>query len=144
MFWFDYLAAFGSAFLAATILPIYSEVVVVALMRDPAINLWALWLAASAGNTLGAVLNWCLGRFLMRWRDSRWFPVTPRALDTAQRWFSRYGVWSLLLAWTPILGDPLTFVAGILRVRLGVFVVLVGLGKAARYAVVIGLADVWI
>jgi len=144
MMWFDYLAAFGSALLAATILPIYSEVVVVALMRDPAINLWGLWAAASMGNTLGAMLNWWLGRSLIRWQDRRWFPVKAQQLNYAQRWFQRYGVWSLLLAWTPILGDPLTFVAGILRVRLAVFVLLVGVGKAARYAVVIGLADAWV
>jgi membrane protein YqaA with SNARE-associated domain len=92
---------------------------------------------ASLGNVLGAVVNWVLGRFCLHWRDRRWFPVDKENLDRAGRWFSRYGVWSLLLAWVPIIGDPLTFAAGILRVNFWLFLILVAIGKAGRYAVVI-------
>ena len=64
-------------------------------------------------------------------------------LGRAQAWFQRYGVWSLLLAWAPIGGDALTFVAGVMRVRFDVFILLTGFGKGARYAILLGLVS-WI
>ena len=100
-------------------------------------SLAALWLIASAGNTAGAVLNWWLARYMLHWRDRRWFPLKRKQLEQASGWFRRYGVWTLLLAWLPIGGDALTFVAGLLRVRLMVFLILVGLGKSGRYAFVL-------
>ncbi|HSG88201.1 MAG TPA: VTT domain-containing protein [Pseudomonadales bacterium] len=136
----DYLALFASAFLAATILPMYSEVVVVALVlggRDPAL----VWFVATLGNTLGAVLNWWLGLALERWRETgrtpRWLRVPEAEFERARRWYLRFGIWSLLLAWLPVGGDALTFVAGVMRVRILPFLVLVGSGKAARYGVVV-------
>ena len=138
----DYLVVFASAFGAATILPFYSEVVVVAYLeagRDPL----ALWVAATVGNTGGAVVNWAIGLWIEHFRHRRWFPVRERDLDRAQRWFSRWGQLSLLLAWLPVGGDALTFVAGILRVRLWPFLVLVGIGKGARYGVVVAAASPW-
>ena len=135
-----YLALFGSAFLAATILPFYSEVVLYAMLRDGGDPL-ALLLVATAGNTLGAVVNWGLGRYLLHFQDRRWFYFKPAQIEKAQHWFQRYGVWTLLLAWLPVGGDPLTFIAGVMRVRLDLFVLLVGLGKGLRYAAVIWLAD---
>ena len=119
-----YVGLFLSALLAATVLTFSSEAVLVGLM-------------ASLGNVLGAAVNWGLGRFCLRWQDRRWFPVDKEKLDRAGRWFSRYGVWSLLLAWVPIIGDPLTFAAGVLRVNFWLFLLLVSIGKAGRYAVVI-------
>lgn len=128
----SYLLLFGSAFLAATILPFYSEVVLFALLReggDPA----ALVLVATAGNTLGAVVNWLLGRYLLHFQDRRWFYFKRAQIERAQRWFQRYGFWSLLLAWAPVGGDALTLIAGIMKVRLWLFLLLVGTGKALRY-----------
>lgn len=136
-----YLAVFASAFLAATLLPFYSEVTVAFATRQPDIDLLLLWLSASVGNTLGAVVNWAIGRTVLRWRGRRWFPVSDAQLERAERWFARFGIWSLLFAWLPFGGDPLTFAAGALRVRLAPFVLLVGAGKTARYAVVILLAE---
>jgi membrane protein YqaA with SNARE-associated domain len=130
----SYLTAFGSGFLAATLLPVASEVVVVGLATRPDVQLGPLWLAASLGNTLGAVVNYGLGRFALHWRDRRWFPVGPDQLARAQAWFQRWGVWTLLLAWAPVVGDALTVIAGIMRVRPVPFLVLVFVGKAARYA----------
>ena len=95
---------------------------------------------ATFGNTLGAAVNWGLGRFLLHFRDRRWFPADRPALDRAQRWFQRYGVWSMLLAWLPVVGDALTIVAGIMRVRFVVFVALVAIGKGARYAALLAFA----
>lgn len=135
-----YAGLFLSAFLAATILPFYSEAALVALGLADGFEGWLLIVVATAGNTLGALVNWCLGRFCIRWRDRSWFPVKPRQLDRATAWFNRYGVWTLLLAWLPVGGDPLTFVAGMLRVNVWLFLLLVGIGKAGRYIVLLAAA----
>lgn len=134
----SYLLLAASAFVAATLLPFYSEVVLVALMARGGDPVW-LFVAATAGNTLGAVVNWYLGRFLLRFEARRWFPFKPHQVHRAQAWFLRYGKWSLLLSWLPVGGDALTFYAGTMRVPLTIFVLLTGLGKGARYAVVIAL-----
>lgn len=99
----------------------------------------ALWVWATAGNTLGAVVNWVLGRYLLHYQDRRWFPFRPDTLGRVQRWFARYGVWSLLFAWAPVVGDALTFVAGLLKVRFSLFLLLTTLGKGGRYAILLGL-----
>ena len=132
-----YVGLFLSALLAATVLPFSSEAVLVGLMAAGDYDMIWLWFLASLGNVLGAAVNWGLGRFCLRWQDRRWFPVDKEKLDRAGRWFSRYGVWLLLLAWVPIIGDPLTFAAGVLRVNFWLFLLLVSIGKAGRYAVVI-------
>lgn len=128
----SYLLLFGSAFLAATILPFYSEVILYALLReggDPVV----LVVIATLGNTLGAVVNWILGRYLLHFRSRRWFYFSEKQIEKAQRWFQRYGFWTLLLAWMPVGGDALTLIAGIMKIRLSVFLLLVGTGKALRY-----------
>ena len=135
-----YLGLFGAAFIAATLLPFYSELALVGLLAagyDP----WLLWCWATAGNTLGAALNYVLGRWLVHWQDRPWFPFKERQLGPARRWYARWGIWSLLLAWLPVGGDALTFIAGLMRVRFPLFFVLTALGKGARYAVVLGLVE---
>lgn len=136
-----YLGLFLSAFIAATLLPFYSEAVIVALSGAGGFDAVLLVTVATAGNTLGAVVNWALGRYLLHWQDRRWFPFRPAQLEKASRWFHRYGEWSLLLAWTPVIGDPLTFVAGVLKVRILPFLILVGAGKCARYAALVWLTE---
>lgn len=139
-----YAALFWIAFLAATILPAQSEAALVALILAGAQPLPLLILAASAGNVAGSVVNWFLGRSVERFRGRRWFPVGDRALERAQGWYRRYGRWSLLLSWVPVIGDPLTLAAGILREPLGSFLALVTLAKVGRYvavaAIVLGMA----
>jgi membrane protein YqaA with SNARE-associated domain len=133
-----YLGLFLTSFLAASLLPAYSELMFLGLLTagyDPL----ALWAWATAGNTLGACLNWLMGRYLLHFQDRRWFPFKVDKLGRAQQWFQRYGVWSLLMSWAPIGGDALTLIAGIMRVRFDVFVLLTGLGKGLRYAVLAGL-----
>jgi len=132
-----YVGLFLGALLAATILPFSSEAVLAGLYAFDRYDPLLLWLVASVGNTLGGLLNWVLGRFCLQWQDRRWFPVAPDRLERAQRWFGRYGTWLLLLAWLPVVGDPLTFAAGVLRVNVWVFLVLAGAGKAARYGLVL-------
>ncbi len=137
----DLAIIFLSAFLAATLLPFYSEFLVVgAATRMPAAAVW-IWLAASTGNTLGAWVNWALGRYLLHYQDRRWFPFKVQKLARAQRWFQQYGVWSLLFAWLPLGGDALTFIAGMMRVSPGIFLALTFTGKALRYLAVIFFAD---
>jgi membrane protein YqaA with SNARE-associated domain len=136
----SWLLLFGSAFLAATILPFYSEVVLFALLREGESPV-VLVSIATIGNTLGAVVNWMLGRYLLHFRDKRWFYFSRVQIDKAQRWFRRYGFWSLLLAWLPVGGDALTLIAGIMKVRLWLFLLLVGSGKALRYISVVYLVS---
>lgn len=135
-----YGSLFAGSFLAATVLPGSSEALLLALAAIGTFDPLALILVASLGNVLGSVVNWALGYSLQRWKDRRWFPVKADQLDRASKLFSRYGLWTLLLAWLPVVGDPLTVVAGILRVRFSLFLALVALGKTARYAAVLAAA----
>lgn len=128
-----YLALFLAAFLAATIVPAQSEAVLVGLILADKQPLLLLLLVATAGNVLGSVVNWLLGRFIEHFRDRPWFPVSPDKLARAEAWYRRFGVWSLLLSWVPIIGDPLTVVAGVLRTPFLTFLALVTLAKAGRY-----------
>jgi membrane protein YqaA with SNARE-associated domain len=124
---------FLTALLAATALPAQSEFLLAGLHLTGRYDRFVLVAVATAGNVLGSVINWVLGRYLIHFQDQRWFPIKGRALEKATRFYQRWGVWTLLLAWTPIIGDPLTLVAGIFRTRLRVFVPLVTAGKLARY-----------
>ena len=130
---------FLSAFLAATILPFSSEIILGAFYGAGGGDAVTLWLVASTGNVLGAMVNWGLGRYALHWQDRKWFPFKADQLQRADAWFQRYGVWALLMAWVPVVGDPLTFAAGFLRVNVWVFLILVTIGKAGRYAVVLWL-----
>ncbi len=127
-----YAGLFIAAFVAATLLPAQSEAVLVGLLQA-GYRPWLLVTVASIGNVLGSLVNWYLGRGIDRYSGRPWFPVKPPALARATRWYRRYGRWSLLLSWLPIVGDPLTLVAGVMRERLGVFVTLVAIAKTGRY-----------
>ena len=134
----EYLALFGVAFAAATILPFYSEFAVTGMVLNGSAPM-SVWAWATAGNTLGALLNYVMARYLLHYQDRKWFPFGPEKLGSAQRWFNRYGFWSLLMAWAPVGGDALTFVGGLMKVPVPVFLLLVGLGKGLRYAFVVWL-----
>ncbi len=139
-----YFLIFGAAFLAATLLPFYSEVLVVGLAVDrPDEWLW-VWLVATLGNTLGSAFNWLLGRYLLRYPGRKWFPFKADGISRSQQLFQKYGVWSLLMSWAPVGGDALTFLAGVMRVKFPVFWIFTFVGKGARYLVVILVAQaVW-
>ena len=134
-----YMLLILSAFLSATLLPGSSEVTLLALLTRGQHAPVTLILAATFGNVLGAVVNWMLGRYFAHFQHRSWFPIDGKTMTNAQGWYGRYGTWSLLLSWVPVIGDPLTVVAGVLRVDLSRFLLLVTLGKAARY-MAIGLA----
>nr|WP_178112358.1 YqaA family protein [Pseudomonas sp. WS 5019] len=126
-----FLAAFG----AATLLPMQSEAVLVGLLlaaeQPPAL----LLLVATTGNVLGSAANWLLGRYIEHLRHIRWFPVPEDKLQRARQAYQRYGRWSLLLSWVPIIGDPLTVIAGVLREPFWSFLLIVLVAKAGRYLV---------
>ena len=132
-----------AALVAATLLPAQSEAVLVALLLDGSHPVWLLIAVATAGNVLGSVINWVLGRFLLRWRNKPWFPVSDRALEKAQARYARWGRWSLLGAWLPVVGDPLTVVAGVMREPFGSFLALVTLAKGGRYLVLASAVLAW-
>ena len=103
-------------------------------MLEQGYSAFWVWLVATVGNSLGSAVNWVLGRYLTRFEDRRWFPFKPESLHRGQAWFQKYGVWSLLFAWMPLVGDALTFIAGVMRVRFSLFLLLTAIGKGARYA----------
>lgn len=129
-----YAALFLAAFVAATLLPAQSESVLAGLLVAGGHSPVLLVLVAGIGNVLGSLVNYMLGRAALRFRDRRWFPAGPAALERASRWYGRYGRWSLLLSWAPLIGDPLTVAAGIMREPLWSFLLLVATAKFTRYA----------
>ncbi|WP_347900497.1 YqaA family protein [Pseudomonas purpurea] len=130
-----YLGLFLAAFGAATLLPLQSEALLVGLLLSDRYWLWTLLAIATLGNVLGSLLNWWLGHSVERFKGRRWFPVSPRHLDKARGHYQRYGHWSLWLSWVPIIGDPLTVIAGVMREPLARFLLIVTLAKGARYGV---------
>ena len=133
----DYLFIFLVSFLSATVLPLGSEGLLLYYANDVNLSIFYLWLWASLGNTLGGLTNWFLGLFLVRFEHKKWFPVKADTRQKAERFFNRYGVWSLLFTWLPIVGDGIALVSGVLRTSIWYFLPLVFIGKAVRYALVL-------
>lgn len=131
-----YGGLFAVAFLAATILPAQSEIGLAGLLLADSYSVPLLVAVASLGNTLGAVVNWALGRGVEKFRDRKWFPANRKQLEKAVGWYHRYGRWSLLLSWMPFIGDPLTLAAGVLREPFWSFLAIVTFAKTARYLAV--------
>jgi membrane protein YqaA with SNARE-associated domain len=125
---------FLTSFAAATLVPFQSEVVFVALQIAGTLPLVLIVAVASLGNTLGAVVNYAMGLGIERFQDRRWFPVNVAQLARAQRWYARWGVWSLLMSWAPFTGG-FTVVAGIMRTPLWLFLTLVAISKTGRYVI---------
>ena len=139
-----YSGLLAIAFAAATILPMQSEAALVGLLLTESFPAGILILLASAGNVLGSVVNWLLGRGIERFRDRSWFPASPAILERAMKWYHRYGKWSLLLSWVPVVGDPLTVVAGVLREPFWSFLVLVAIAKTLRYVALAAATLSWV
>ena len=128
-----YLSLFAISFLAATILPFSSELTLAGLIATSNYDSLLLLIAASIGNILGSVINWILGFYSRNLTTKKWFPFKETQIERSSQWFKKFGKWSLLFAWVPIIGDPLTLVAGLLRVRFLDFIILVAIGKVSRY-----------
>lgn len=139
-----YAGLFAVAFLAATILPAQSELGLAGLILSDDYSVSLLIAVASIGNTLGAVVNWLLGRYINRFQGKKWFPATHEQMDKATSWYHKYGRWSLLMSWVPIIGDPLTLAAGVLREPFWSFFILVAIAKMGRYLGVAALTLHWV
>ena len=135
-----YLSLFAISFLAATILPFSSELTLAGLIATSDYDNLLLLIAASFGNVLGSVVNWALGFYSRNLTTKKWFPFKETQIKRSSKWFRKFGKWSLLFAWVPVLGDPLTLVAGILRVKFIDFIILVAIGKVSRYLIVFYLS----
>ena len=131
-----YLSLFSISFLAATILPFSSELTLAGLIATSNYDNLLLLIIASFGNTLGSVVNWALGYYSRNLTTKKWFPFKKTQIERSSKWFDKFGKLSLLFAWVPIIGDPLTLVAGLLRVRFLDFIILVAIGKVSRYLIV--------
>jgi membrane protein YqaA with SNARE-associated domain len=134
-----YFSLFGISFLSATLFPMGSEALLIYDISLAEVSIIGLWFVATFGNTLGSIVNYILGfkgeGFLIEKKL-----LKAKHLDKAKVFFDKYGAWTLAFSWLPILGDPLTFVAGVLRYRFVYFVLIVSFAKGSRYAVVIFLA----
>ena len=131
-----YLSLFTISFLAATILPFSSELTLAGLIATSDYDNLLLLIVASFGNVLGSVVNWALGSYSRNLTTKKWFPFKETQIERSSKWFRKFGKWSLLFAWVPVLGDPLTLVAGILRVKFIDFIILVAIGKVSRYLLI--------
>ena len=132
-----YLSLFLSSFLAATLLPAQSEAVLALQLASNKNELWYLILIATLGNVSGALVNWYLGKFFTQYKEKKWFPIKANQLEKGERYYRKYGRISLLLSWVPIIGDPITLVAGILKEPLWSFLILVTIAKGLRYNFVV-------
>ena len=124
---------FLSAFGAATLLPLQSEAVLVGLLAQTQYPVWLLVAVASLGNILGSCVNWWLGLKVEQYKNKKWFPVSEQKMLQAQGIYQKYGFWSLLLSWVPVIGDPITLIAGLLKENFVHFVVMVSIAKIGRY-----------
>ena len=128
-----YTSLFISSFLSSTILPGHSEITLTTFILLEKFSQFLLILFASLGNILGSIVNWYLGFYITKFVKKDWFPFQKKQLDKASSWYLKYGKWSLFLCWVPIIGDPLTIVAGMFRVSLIIFIIIVSISKALRY-----------
>ena len=135
-----YSSLFISSFLSSTILPGHSEITLTTLILLEKYSQFLLISFASFGNILGSVINWYLGFYITKFVNKSWFPFKKKQLGKASLWYLKYGKWSLFLSWVPIIGDPLTIVAGIFRVPLVIFITIVSISKVLRYIFVVYVA----
>lgn len=133
---YGYTGLFLSAYLAATILPLSSELVLTGLLLN-GLSPVKLLMIATVGNVLGALTNYYLGLLASKTVIQKWLRMTDSQFENAEARFNKYGLSALLFAWVPVIGDPITVIAGILRVKLLWFIILVTVGKFLRYAFVV-------
>lgn len=133
----DLIFLFLSSFLAATIFPAQSELVLASLNITNNYDKFLLVAIATTGNVLGALVNWFIGYYLIKFKNKKWFPIQKRKIDKYSRSYRKWGILSLLLAWMPIIGDPLTVIAGIFKTNIWLFLILVTIGKLSRYLLII-------
>lgn len=129
-----YLTLFISALVSATLIPFGSEALLIYDIKE-GYNLYLLLLFATLGNSLGSIINYFLGlkgeEFLVRKRL-----LNEKRVLSTKKYFDKYGAWCILFSWVPIIGDPITFIAGVLKFNLKLFIFLVVIAKFSRYVFV--------
>ena len=128
--------------MVATIIPFGSEAYLITLLSLEKYNHFILFVVASVGNVLGSLFNWICGFYINFFIKKSWFPINNKIIDRGNKLFTKYGKWSLLISWFPLIGDPITFAAGTLRYPIIPFLVLVSIGKVGRY-LIIYLSIIW-
>ena len=128
--------------MVATIVPFGSEAYFITLLSLEKYNHFILFVVASVGNVLGSLFNWICGFYINFFIKKSWFPINNKIIDRGNKLFTKYGKWSLLISWFPLVGDPITFAAGTLRYPIIPFLVLVSIGKVGRY-LIIYLSIIW-
>jgi membrane protein YqaA with SNARE-associated domain len=129
---YGYSFLFLLSFLASTVIPVGSEWLLIAMVLkgfDPVLTVST----ATAGNTLGACTTYGIGIYGSTWVIQKLFRMDGKSQKRAEKFYAKYGVWSLLLSWLPLVGDPICFAGGLLRIHFGLFVLLVLVGKLFRY-----------
>jgi len=129
---------FAAAFLSATLVPGSSEAALAAALASGQAELVPALIVATLGNTLGSCVNWALGLYVAHWRGHRFFPVKEKDFARYEALYQKYGLWSLLASWVPIIGDPLTVMAGLFRTPMRLFIPIVAFAKFVRYLAVAG------
>ena len=122
--------------MVATIIPFASEAYLASLIVSNNYNIYILLISASLGNILGSIFNWVCGYYASYFIKKKWFPLSKKKIERASIYFTKYGKWSLLLAWVPVIGDPITFVSGTLKYPFLPFLLLVSISKIGRYIIV--------
>jgi membrane protein YqaA with SNARE-associated domain len=125
------------SFFAATIFPAQSEILLAVMYSKGDISPILLLAVASIGNITGSCVNWLIGFYIRRFQGYKWFRINQNQMIKSSDLFRKYGLFTLLFAWVPFVGDPLTIVAGIFRVPFFTFIILVGMGKIARYIAIL-------
>lgn len=128
---------FITAFISATLFPLGSEAVLLYYASQEEYAVLTLLLVASVGNTLGSLLNWYIGRYVYQFGQGRWRWLSDGKHRKITGWFTKYGWWSVLFCWLPVVGDGIALVSGALKMPLTLFLPMVFIGKGARYAVVL-------
>ncbi|MEA3455654.1 MAG: YqaA family protein [Campylobacterota bacterium] len=130
-----YLILFSVSLLAATILPVSSEATLLYYLNEGE-SAWMLLIIAGTGNVLGSVINYFIGKkgvdYLIDHKK-----ITAERMKKSEQFFKKYGIFALLLSWVPVIGDPLTFAAGVLHYDFKKFVLIVSIAKFGRYLLVI-------
>ena len=128
-----YTSLFISSFLSSTLLPGHSELTLTTFIFLKKYSIIDLIIFASIGNILGSILNWCMGYYLTNLKNKKWFPINTLQLTRPSSWFLKYGKWTLFFSWVPVIGDPLTIIAGVFRVPIYTFILIVSIAKIMRY-----------
>jgi membrane protein YqaA with SNARE-associated domain len=139
LLFFGYINLTLVSFLDATILPFSSEIFLSVMILSKEYQSVLLLLFAGIGNISGSVVNWYIGKKILIFKNKKWFPVSSNQLNKSQEIFNKFGSWSILIAWVPIIGDPITVLAGVLKVKFLKFFILVTLSKLSRYIFLIYL-----